>query len=289
MLLLLVTAVSATMAIRSALQDQRYTDLASKAAEAGTVMATACLNQNGGQATWTNTDCSGTVISGLSAYVFEDASVRSYFTVQQPLTGAGNVPVSAAVKGYSEVLRTSSGTAWRVWSSDTAVALTTANDGNPAGTVIMGAWSSDSLVPAGYLLTSGQCVSQTTYANLYAVVGEAYAVSNVPCSSGEFRLPWTSGRNVISKQGTTGDFGTVGNKGGATTNTHNHYTLASFDGRSVFATVTTAAPRSQVVSANRAVLSVASTATGSTRQDSTLNETINTLDPYIVLYMAIKY
>ena len=214
MLMILVTAVSVTTAISGGLRDQRYTELASLASEAGTVMATACLNQNGGQATWTNakplkpnTDCSGNVISGLSPYVLEQDDVRTYFVVQQPLIGAGNVPVSSAVKGYSEVLRTSSGTAWRVWSSDTSVALVTANDGLPVGTYVDGAWTT---APAGYLLANGAAVSRTTYANLFAVIGTTYGAGN---GSTTFNLPDTRGRVTVD-QSSDAEFDVIGEKQG---------------------------------------------------------------------------
>lgn len=219
MLMILVTTVSVTTAVTGGLRDQHYTELASLASEAGTVMATACLNENGGQATWTNanplrpnTDCSGNVISGLSGYVLEQDDVRTYFVVQQPLVGAGNVPVSSAVKGYSEVLRSSSGTAWRVWSSDTSVALVTANDGLPVGSYVEGAWTT---APAGYLLADGAAVSRTTYANLFAVVGTTYGAGN---GSTTFNLPDARGR-VLVQQSSDTEFDVLGEKYGAKTHT----------------------------------------------------------------------
>jgi len=47
--------------------------------------------------------------------------------------------------------------------------------------------------PSGFLFTFGQCVSQTTYAALYAVVGSTYDNS---CSAGEFGIPDIRGRVV---------------------------------------------------------------------------------------------
>lgn len=219
MLMILVTAVSVTTSISSSLRDQRYTELASLAANAGTVMATACLNQNGGQATWTNakplrpnTDCSGDAISGQSAYVFETSDVRTYFEVGQPLLGAGNVPISAASKGYSEVLRTSSGVAWRVWSSDTSVVLAAGGDGLPVGSVIDGFWTT---APTGYLLTNGAAVSRTTYANLFAVIGTTYGAGN---GSTTFNVPDTRGRVIVNRSADA-EFNTLGEKYGAKTHT----------------------------------------------------------------------
>src|SRR3546814_12547899 len=54
MIMILVTAVSVTTSVSNGLRDQRYTELASLAADAGTVMATACLTESGGQAHWTS-------------------------------------------------------------------------------------------------------------------------------------------------------------------------------------------------------------------------------------------
>lgn len=219
MIMTLVTTVSVTTSINNGLRDQRYTDLATLAANAGTVMATACLNQNGGQATWTNakplkpnTDCSGNVISGQSGYVMEQDDVRTYFEVSQPLLGAGNVPVSAASKGYSEVLRSSSGVAWRVWSSDTSVVLAATADTNPVGTVIEGLWTS---APSGYLLTDGAAVSRATYANLFAVIGTTYGSGD---GSTTFNLPDLRGRVTVQRSSDT-EFDVLGEKYGAKTHT----------------------------------------------------------------------
>lgn len=214
MLMILVTAVSVTSSVSRSLLEQRYTDLASLAANAGTVMATACLNQNGGQATWTdakplkpNTDCSGDPVPGQSAYVLEQDDVRTYFEVGQPLLGAGNVPISAASKGFSEVLRTSSGEAWRVWSSDTSVVLASGGDGLPVGSYIEGGWTT---APTGYLLADGSAVSRTTYANLFAVFGTTYGAGN---GSTTFNLPDFRGR-VLVQRSTDAEFDTMGEKYG---------------------------------------------------------------------------
>lgn len=74
-------------------------------------------------------------------------------------------------------------------------------DGNtPVGTVI--AFAADA-APSGYLACSGQAVSQTTYADLYALIGTTYNTGGE--GAGNFRLPdlrgefvrgWDNGRGV---------------------------------------------------------------------------------------------
>jgi len=284
MLMILVTAVSVTTSISSSLRDQRYTDLATLAANAGTVMATACLNQNGGQATWTNakplrpnTDCSGDAISGQSAYVFETSDVRTYFEVGQPLLGAGNVPISAASKGYSEVLRTSSGVAWRVWSSDTSVVLAAGGDVTPVGTYIDGAWTT---APTGYLLTDGSAVSRATYANLFAVIGTTYGAGN---GSTTFNLPDTRNRVAVD-QGSSSMFDTMGEKRGASTHT---LTIAEMPNHRHQVTNRTAQP------SGTGGLTHLGTATNHTSGQFTSYEggdqPHNNVQPSIVVKRAIKY
>lgn len=48
--------------------------------------------------------------------------------------------------------------------------------------------------PTGYVFTDGSCLSQTTYANLYAVVGNKYGTS---CGAGNFNLPDIRGRSTV--------------------------------------------------------------------------------------------
>lgn len=286
MLMILVTTVSVTTSINSGLRDQRYTELASLAADAGTVMATACLNQSGGQATWTNakplkpnTDCSGNVISGQSGYVLEQADVRTYFEVSQPLLGAGNVPVSAAVKGYSEVLRSSSGVAWRVWSSDTSVALVTANDGLPVGSYVEGAWTT---APAGYLLADGTAVSRTTYANLFAVIGTTYGAGD---GSTTFNLPDARGR-VLVQQSSDAEFDVMGERGGAKTHTltiaempsHRHSAYFGVNGSTPGSTPMIPYSAGSLVGADPYPIHAAGGGGAH-----------NNIQPYIVVKTAIKY
>ena len=212
--MVLVTAVSSTVAIRNALNDQHYTQLAELAGEAGTVYAKACLAQNNNGVTWSdekplrpNTDCSGNVQPGLSAYVLEQDNLRTYFVVDKPIIGTSNLPVSMVGKGYTEMLRTSNGIAWRVWGGNIAVALSQTVDGTPVGTSIEGYWT---IPPDGYLLEDGSAVSRTTYANLFNIIGTMFGTGD---GSTTFNLPDSRGRVAVNKSSDT-EFNTLGKKYG---------------------------------------------------------------------------
>lgn len=236
LLSVLVAAVGATVAIRTAIRDARYVDLASLAAEAGETFAKACLTSNSNQVSWTeekplkpNTDCNGDIVASASSCVIEQDEYRTYFVVPMP------VGSSIEAEGYVEALRSSSGDVWRLWSSNTASALS-ASDSLPVGTSLDGYWTSP---PPGYLLEDGACVSQAIYADLYSVIGNTFG----SCSSGQFKLPDSRGRVLVGKS-TDAEFNTLGKVGGAKTHTltidempeHTHaltvmYTVSGGSGR----------------------------------------------------------
>lgn len=85
----------------------------------------------------------------------------------------------------------------------------------PIGTVQMYAGTVASL-PNGWLACKGQEVSKTTYAKLYAIIGDMY--SNGDETAGNFRLPDLQGRTAIG----------VGN---GTATDHTNHVLASKGGR----------------------------------------------------------
>ena len=65
--------------------------------------------------------------------------------------------------------------------------------------------------PAGWLVADGSCLSQTTYATLYAAIGSAYGSS---CAEGEFKLPNLRGRFPLAKAA-SGTGSTLGETGGS--------------------------------------------------------------------------
>lgn len=64
--------------------------------------------------------------------------------------------------------------------------------------------------PTGWLIADGGCLSQTTYAALYAAIGSTYG----SCPAGEFKLPNLQGRLPLGKAA-TGTGNTLGETGGS--------------------------------------------------------------------------
>jgi microcystin-dependent protein len=222
LLSVLVSAVSSTVAIRSTLQNQHYNQLAQLAGESGTVYAKACLVSSSGSVTWSeakplrpNTDCNGDVIPNSSPYVLEEGNVHTYFTVGVPNIDGSGIARGVTGKGYVEALRTGTGIAWRVWSSNVAMALGSSDiDKTPVGTSIEGYWAT---APTGYLLEDGASYLRADYANLYNVIGTTHGVGN--SNPNTFNVPDSRGRVTVNKSADT-EFDTIGEKNGAKTHTH---------------------------------------------------------------------
>lgn len=209
----LVTAISATVAIRSSLREARYENLASLAAEAGNVYAKSCLANNNNQVTWTsqkplkpNTNCQGNTVPSLSQYLIENDDYRTYFVVDVPESSNINA------KGFIETLRSSSGVVWRTWTSDSVSAISS-NDSLPVGSSVEGYWTSP---PPGYLLENGAEVSRITYADLFAVIGTTFGAGN---GSTTFNLPNSEGRVTVNQQATDTYWDVLGETRGANTRT----------------------------------------------------------------------
>ena len=125
MLSILTTTLIAVVSSRGALSSQYYQQLARTAAESGLVKAQVCLQASNYTPQWTaaqplrpNTDCSGNVLSGASAYVLSNTGVRSTFTVGAASTLANGVQ-RVSVNATASLLRTSTGTEWRTFSAQT--------------------------------------------------------------------------------------------------------------------------------------------------------------------------
>jgi alpha-tubulin suppressor-like RCC1 family protein/Tfp pilus assembly protein PilV len=120
MLIVLVSAVTATESTRTALDRQYYDQLAREAAESGLAYAQQCLQSSGYSATWTDSyplrpdrDCTGVTSNGVNQYIINQNNVRMTFTVPYPQ----NMNVSQLVEstGKVELLRPSTGQPWRTY------------------------------------------------------------------------------------------------------------------------------------------------------------------------------
>lgn len=67
-------------------------------------------------------------------------------------------------------------------------------------------------VPGGYLECNGDAVSRTTYAALYALIGDAYGAGD---GSTTFNVPDLRGRGIIGLKSSDGSFDALGETGGA--------------------------------------------------------------------------
>lgn len=128
MMLILLAAVSSTVAIRSSITEQYYNKLAKTASDAGVEYAKACLAING-KPQWVNknltpaTNCSGDVISGASDYVYTDGdSIKSSFSVSGnnlEILSSGNIGnISSSGKVGLFNLKNE---AWREYANNSAV------------------------------------------------------------------------------------------------------------------------------------------------------------------------
>lgn len=125
---------------------------------------------------------------------------------------------------------------------------------------------------------------QNSLLDIFYPVGSYYETSNTSFDPntawGGVWLEDTSGRMTVALEENSTDFNTVGNTGGNTTNTHQHWGTSSFDGSSFYATSTTTRSRTKVT---RRINITGSAGNANTREDSTYEETINIMNPYVVV------
>lgn len=127
LLAVLLASVTAVSSVRTALNDQYYNQLAAEAAESGVAMAEACLKANNYIATWgagasgkplrPNTSCAGgdACTGAANCYVLNKNGIQTTYEVGAPAQSANSQAISAT--STVSLLRTSSSTAWRVYSS----------------------------------------------------------------------------------------------------------------------------------------------------------------------------
>jgi microcystin-dependent protein len=145
--------------------------------------------------------------------------------------------------------------------------------------------------PAGWLMCFGQAVSRTEYAGLFTALSTTYGSGD---GTTTFNIPDLRGRAIagVDNMGGT-DAGrlstsnTLGTASGSQTNTHNHYQSIGNDGSVTYIGTYSNQPRSKVVTVNRAT-QFNTPASGAGRFDSTDDETIDVMQPTIVLNYIIK-
>jgi microcystin-dependent protein len=124
-------------------------------------------------------------------------------------------------------------------------------EGIPTATIVP--WS-DSSIPSGFLECNGQAVSQSTYADLFAIIGTTYGDPG----GGNFNVPDLQDNVPVGKSnnkalGSTGGANTVTNSGNVGTNTNINVT-GNVAGSTANATLSTAQLASHSHNISRVVL-----------------------------------
>lgn len=96
---------------------------------------------------------------------------------------------------------------------------------------------------------------------------------------------WGTGRVPVGVDSGDSDFSASEKTGGEKTNTHNHYTLSGNDDNMLYVGSTQHAVRSRVSTLKRGAISFTSYGEGLCREDSTYDESINILQPYVTCHM----
>jgi hypothetical protein len=138
MLVVLLSAVSSTAAVRGAIIEQYYNQMSRSAADSGLVYAQACLEAGG--VTWSdssplgpNTDCAGVQLAGFDCtatptdpkcVVSVNDNIVSTFSVMAPeVDGSGEI-TKISSKGITSILRSSDNTPRRQFSHTSQLVVT---------------------------------------------------------------------------------------------------------------------------------------------------------------------
>ena len=128
MITVLTAAVTAVSSISTSLETQYYNQLAREAAESGMARATDCLKQSPtGSPQWSNvaplrpnTECNGSVISGLSEYLAVSGNVKTTFRIGIPDEGWTDASRLSATGDIHLVRSSSPNTVWRAYTQSIA-------------------------------------------------------------------------------------------------------------------------------------------------------------------------
>lgn len=186
------------------------------------------------------------------------------------------------------------------WYIDPDTTIAALNQGqNPPGTVLPYAGAS---APTGYLLCYGQAVSRTTYATLFAIIGETYGAGdasttfNVPDLRGRFALGKDNMGGSSANRVTDTDADTLGGADGdelkdlSHTHTYNtviaHTHAVTVEGNTANNTPTYIAGGSTTVTSQNFNTSSTGDATGTTASGG--SATTDIMPPFITLNYIIK-
>lgn len=127
MLTVLLVSVSSATAVRVAIQNQYYSQLAQAAGDAGVAYAKACLSANHNVPQWSNsnpltpsTDCTGTVQSGYPTSVVTNGNIVSSYSIGLPTSDSNGRALIIPNNGFVNILRTSTGVVWRTYQQPSA-------------------------------------------------------------------------------------------------------------------------------------------------------------------------
>ena len=148
----------------------------------------------------------------------------------------------------------------------------------PAGCIMPYAGAT---APSGFLLADGSAVSRTTYADLFAVVGETYGAGD---GSTTFNLPDLNGRVAVGKSTDT-EFDTLGKTGGEKTHALTQQELAAHT-HSIQAYTSGGGGTPQSI---QAVATPSGTSYVGLTGSIGLGTAHNNLQPYLTLNYIIKY
>lgn len=212
MLIVMLSAVSSTVAIRVSLNSQYYNRLAQAAGDAGTAYAKACLLRNSNTPTWStakplmpNTDCNGDLLPGFTcgdgnaltearcSVSIRDKMTTS-FIVGSPRVDSGGKAVAVNAAGYTRLYRGSGVNVepWRQYSGSvllyTMPKLVITGIGAITGTAQMGQVLTAGAVTPASATVSYQWQSSATSGGTYTNIAGATSSTYTPnlASAGKY-------------------------------------------------------------------------------------------------------
>lgn len=128
MLTILASAVTAVSSLSNALETEYYNQISREATESGVARATDCLKQSPTSTPqWSevaplrpNTNCNGSIISGMSEYINTLPNTKATFRVGLPASGSSDATRIAATGNVFLTRASDSSTVWRAYTQSIA-------------------------------------------------------------------------------------------------------------------------------------------------------------------------